>query len=265
MIVLTKGEYLGSVHSTTSAEGVLIGITEYQEDQILSPMHYHENPHLSFVLKGNMCVKRKKLTGSDQAMESSSFMRSGEVHQNSIHSTHCKNMNLELELDFFKRYSITEDRINLGLLKDQPGTALLMVRLYRELLIADEHLSDSLHMLLLGAAARWRNNLLQFPSWVNTVRELLNDRWYDQVTLNEIALAAGVHPVTVCKYFTRYFGMGFGEYRRQLKVERAIHLIAAGNIPLTEIGYTCGFFDQSHFVRAFKDFTAMLPKDFRKA
>ncbi|NRF37524.1 helix-turn-helix transcriptional regulator [Pedobacter sp. LMG 31643] len=50
-------------------------------------------------------------------------------------------------------------------------------------------------------------------------------------------MSAGVHPVTVSKYFNRYFGMGFGKYRRQLKVERAIHLIATGNVSLTEVGY----------------------------
>ncbi|RYG45071.1 MAG: AraC family transcriptional regulator [Chitinophagaceae bacterium] len=173
-------------------------------------------------------------------------------------------MNLELEPDFFSGYGISEGEINLGLHADQPGTALLMVRLYRELSVADEHLTDSVHMLLLTASALWKKDTLLFPSWVTTARELLNDKWNDPVTLNELAAAASVHPVTVSKYFTRYFGTSFGEYRRRLKIERAIQLISSGNFPLTEVGYACGFFDQSHFIRAFKDCTTMLPKDFRK-
>ncbi|MXV16636.1 helix-turn-helix domain-containing protein [Hufsiella ginkgonis] len=173
-------------------------------------------------------------------------------------------MNLELEPEFFDRYGVRENDVAPKLLKDRPGAVLLMVRLYKELSLADEHTADSVHLLLLDAASGWKTDILYFPPWVNTVRELLNDRWNDQVTLNEIAIAAGVHPVTVSKYFTRYFGVGFGEYRRKLKVERAIQMISTGHIPLTEVSYACGFFDQSHFIRAFKDFTAMRPTDFRK-
>lgn len=265
MLVLNKGEYLGYVHSSTSTGGVLIGITEYQAEQVMSPMHYHENPHLSFVIKGVMGVRRKDHSCSDQTIESISFMRSGEIHQNSIHSDRCKNMNLELEPDFFTKYGVVEDDINLGIQANRPATALLMVRLYKELLTADEHLADSVHISLLAASAGWKKDTLQFPSWVNIVKELLNDKWNQPVNLDELASAAGVHPVTVSRYFTRYFGTSFGEYRRRIKVERAIQLISEGNIPLTELSYACGFFDQSHFIRAFKDFTSMLPKDFRKA
>jgi len=265
MLVLNKGAYLGSVRSTTSTGGVLIGITEYQAELVMSPMHYHENPHLSFVLKGSMGVRRKDHSCSNQKLESVSFMRSGEVHQNSVQSELCKNMNLELEPEFFTKYGLTEDAIHSGIPTDHPGAALLMVRLYHELLVSDEHLADSVHMLLLAASSFWKKDTLQFPSWVNKVRELLNDNWNKPVTLNELASVAGVHPVTVSRHFTRYFGANFGEYRRRMKVQRAIHLISAGNVSLTDVGYACGFFDQSHFIRAFKDFTSMLPKDFRKA
>lgn len=28
---------------------------------------------------------------------------------------------------------------------------------------------------------------------------------------------------------------------------------------LTEVGYACGFYDQAHFIRVFKEFSAMTP------
>lgn len=262
MLVLTTGEYLGSVSSTTSAGGVLIGITQYHGASGLSPEHYHENPHLSFVLKGTMCVKRKDASGLKA--EQCSYMRAGEVHQNAVHSTHCKNMNLELEPGFFTRYDITESDITPGSISDHPGSTLLMVRLYRELSIQDDLFEDSLHALLLGATREWKISAGNTPpAWVKTARELLHDQWNEKVCLQQIAQMANVHPVTISKYFTRYFGATFGEYRRKLKIGRAVSLLTSTCMPLTEVSYACGFFDQSHFTRAFKDHTSLLPKDLR--
>jgi AraC family transcriptional regulator len=265
MLVLTRGEYFGSVSSSTSADGVLIGITEYQGVSGLCPEHYHENPHLSFVLKGTMFVKRKELYGSDPKAEQISYMHAGQVHQNAANSARCKNMNLELEPDFFSRYNITESEITPAIICGHPGSVLLMVRLYKELSIRDDLFNDSIHMLLLGATAEWKSSTCNTPpSWVKIARELLQDQWNEPVSLQQIASTANVHPVTVSKYFVRYFGTTFGEYRRKLKIERAVSLLTGTCMPLTEVGYACGFFDQSHFTRAFKDHTAWLPKDLRR-
>lgn len=265
MLVLTRGEYFGSVNSTASAKGVLIGITEYHGTSELGPAHYHENPHLSFVLKGRMCVKKKDASGSGPKVEPFSYMRAGEVHQNAVHSAHCRNMNLELEPDFFTRYDIRETEITPRIVLDQPGSAILMVRLYKELSIADDLFEDSIHMLLLGATGEWKNSARSTPpSWVRTARELLHDQWNGPVGLQQIAQATNVHPVTISKCFARYFGATFGEYRRKLKIEKAVSLLTSTSMPLTEIGYACGFFDQSHFIKAFKAHTTLLPKELRR-
>ncbi|SDF75353.1 AraC-type DNA-binding protein [Mucilaginibacter pineti] len=265
MLALTKGNYLGAVHGKVAANGVLIGLTEYSGDLNYSPMHYHENPHLSFVLNGTMSVRRKGLSGTSQALEACSFMRAGEAHQNFLHSTKGKNINLELEPDFFRSYGLNESQLTPQTVKDHPGTSVLMLRLYKELMIGDESLNDSIHMLLLSIANDWKSdNTDAAPLWVNMVRELLHDNWNKAISLNDIALAANVHPVTVSKYFTRYFGTTFGEYRRKLKVERAAVMIGSSTLTLTEISYACGFFDQSHFIRAFKSSTHLLPLELRK-
>ncbi|WP_420477497.1 helix-turn-helix transcriptional regulator, partial [Noviherbaspirillum sp. ST9] len=153
-------------------------------------------------------------------------------------------MNLELEPGFFDKYGLSPTAIS-PLAFSRPGSVLLMVLLYRELRHRDENFSDSIHMLLLDAVAGWKQSDRQLmPSWVNTIDELLRDKWNAPVSLRELAGAVDVHPVTISKYFARYFGCSLGEYRRKLKVERAIALISSTNQSLTEIGYACGFFDQ---------------------
>ncbi|SDE64532.1 AraC family transcriptional regulator [Mucilaginibacter pineti] len=264
MLALTKGKYLGAVSRNVAANGVLIGMTEYQAGHDFSPMHYHENPHLSLVLKGTMSVRRKGFGETVQAVESCSFMRAGEVHQNFLHSAYGRNMNLELEPEFFRTYDINESQVTPQLVKDHPESTLLMLRLYKELMIGDDSLSDQVHIMLLSLADDWQHSSRsQAPHWVGQVRELLHDNWNKTVTLLDMAQAANVHPVTVSRYFTRYFGTGFGAYRRKLKVERAAAMISSSGRSLTEVSFACGFYDQSHFIRAFKSLTHMLPYELR--
>ncbi len=62
-----------------------------------------------------------------------------------------------------------------------------------------------------------------------------------------MATIIGVHPVTISKYFPRYFSCTLGEYMRKLKIEKSLSLIKSPGNSLTNVAYACGFFDQSHF------------------
>jgi len=264
MLALSKGKYVGSIRNTVAAKGALVSITEYVENQGVSPMHYHENPHLSFVLRGAMCVKRKHAITSSEEIEHFSFMRSGEMHQTSLQGDYGKNVNLELTPEFFATYGITESEIIPNHVTDHPGSALMMVRLYKEVMLMDQGLTDSIHILLLNTVRTWKEPSSKVsPSWVKNAHELLNDRWNEPVDLSQISKATGVHPVTISKYFSRYFGATLGEYRRKLKIAKAVSMMKSSR-SLTEISHECGFFDQSHFIKAFKETTAMLPAEYRR-
>lgn len=102
------------------------------------------------------------------------------------------------------------------------------------------------------------------PGWVNIIHELLQDRWNEQVTLQELSFAANVHPITISKHFPKYFSCILGEYMRKLKIEKALTLIKSTSFDLTVIALTCGFADQSHFIRTFKQITGFLPRQFQK-
>jgi AraC family transcriptional regulator len=87
----------------------------------------------------------------------------------------------------------------------------------------------------------------------------MNDCWDEEMKLDDLAEVAGVHRVTVSKAFGKYFGCSFGEYRRRLRIERSFPMIRAKK-SLTDVALDCGFFDQSHFTRTFKNLTGFSPK-----
>jgi AraC family transcriptional regulator len=102
------------------------------------------------------------------------------------------------------------------------------------------------------------------PDWVPKLRDILHDHWQELPTLHELAKLINVHPVTISKFFPRYFHCTLGAYIRKLKVQKALALLQQPGRSLTDIAYTCGFFDQSHFIRTFKWETGFLPKAYKK-
>ena len=132
------------------------------------------------------------------------------------------------------------------------------------MLAADEFSDSSVKMLLLNLVCDARQDKKDEPRWVGAVRELMNDKWNEPLTLGDLSVAGAVHPVTVSKFFPKYFACTFGEYMRRLKIESSLRLIKDSPRSLTEIAYECGFYDQSHFTRTFKMLTGFLPNSYAK-
>jgi AraC family transcriptional regulator len=119
-------------------------------------------------------------------------------------------------------------------------------------------------MLFLDLLSKAERLLSRMPLWVSTIADLLHTRCTEQVSLGELAEASGAHPVTVCRYFHKYFGCTLSEYMRMLKIERVFTLMNIKAFTLTQILYACGFAGQSHFTCTFKQFSGLLPKKYRQ-
>ena len=102
------------------------------------------------------------------------------------------------------------------------------------------------------------------PGWVRPVARLLEEHAHTPVGLADIAAGCGTHPVTISRQFRRYFGCSLGEYRRRLMIRRSLPLISESAITLSTVAFTCGFADQSHFLRAFRGATRFRPGKYRQ-
>jgi len=262
-VSLNKGQYTGEIVEIQYLNGLTVGSTSYSAEAHISPLHYHQNPHVSFLLKGGHVEKRTK--GLFERLPGDIlFCHGGEPHQFITQKFPSKNVNLELDYEFLKENNISEANLNEAVTKN-PDAKFLMLKMYKELIFNDNFSETTIQILLLGlinsADALANQNK---PKWVSVLFEVLNDRWSEQLTLNEISKLLYVHPVTISKYFSKYFACTFGEYMRKLKINKSIGLIRNQNKPLTDIAFECGFADQSHFIRTFKEITGWLPKKFQK-
>jgi AraC family transcriptional regulator len=262
MIGLDKGEYSGKVIDIARNDGLIADVTSYFRDDDTDFAHYHENPHISFILEGGNLEKRRNGEFERHPGEIM-FFRSGETHQSITKIFPARNINLEIEQSFLSANSIDESAIDFSI-KKNPSAKFIMLKVYKELLVEDEFSESSMKMLFLNLICSAPKTTRRPPGWVKTISELLNDRWNENLTLNDLANAANVHPVTISKYFPKYFSCTLGEYLRKLKIDKSLRLIKASSLSLTEIAHECGFYDQSHFTKIFKQFTGFLPNQYEK-
>lgn len=258
MMKLQEGEYLG-VNRPYASQAALRFIDTAYHQKVFNGWHAHDKAHLTLVLNGGNREMRKN---SDQPLVTGQvvFYHSGELHRNDHTVFPSRNLNLEIDNYFFEHYEIQEQQLNQALTSGRI-TSLEITRLFNETVLTGPASADSQHLLLLSFLQRAERDT---PVWLFRLQELLHDRWDQWPSLAELSAEAGVHPVTLSKYFHRFFGCTLSVYLRKLKAAHGLALIRSGKFSLSEICHACGFADQSHFIRSFKDATGMLPKKFEK-
>lgn len=263
MIVLNKGEYTGEVIHRLHIDGSTITNTHYSTRENNPEWHYHENLHICFVFEGGKAETKHQTTYSKKE-GSLFFYQAEERHRWISPALVSKSANIEIERSFLKKYDLTEQDIKEAIETNVSAKALIL-KMQKELLFLDAHNYLHLQMLLLELVSKQkRSTNKSLPRWVILLKQLLHDTWNEVLSLQEIAVLVGAHPVTISKNFRKYFQCTLGTYQRRLKIEKSIDLIKNSESSLSEIAFYCGFTDQSHFIRNFKELTGFLPRDYRK-
>lgn len=83
------------------------------------------------------------------------------------------------------------------------------------------------------------------------------------ITVEELASEAGMSPSHFSRVFKETVGSTPMQYVTAYRVEQAIKMMQAPDLPLGEIAFACGFSDQAHFSRIFKKVTGQTPRQYR--
>lgn len=149
-----------------------------------------------------------------------------------------------------------------------PKTAQLMRQLYRESIEPDPYSALAATSLLLSIQDELAlvpdNNELRPPGWLRRVHDKLNTQESKLPSLEELAVAANVHPMHLTRVFRRFYGCSVGQFQRDLRLDRCSRLLKTTSLSIGEIAMTAGFCDQAHFIRAFRAKHGCTPRQFRE-
>lgn len=93
--------------------------------------------------------------------------------------------------------------------------------------------------------------------------QFLVDNCCEKQDFNKIAAELNMSYATYLRYFKQICGKTPSQYITQCRINHAKKLLKFTDRTIVEIAVECGFFDSSHFVKVFKQFTGLNPKQFR--
>ncbi|MER5810742.1 AraC family transcriptional regulator [Streptomyces sp. NPDC002033] len=124
---------------------------------------------------------------------------------------------------------------------EQPGDEL---EAESRLALVSERLRDHLRRSV-GERGRVRDT-----GTAHRLRDLLDERYVDGVSLQEASSALHAHPAHLVRVFSGAFGMAPHQYLTSRRVDLARKLLLTG-MPARTVAGAAGFYDQSHLTRHF--------------
>lgn len=109
-----------------------------------------------------------------------------------------------------------------------------------------------------------RHDVPHSPAWLRMTVEYLHAHALENIRLDDVATAAGVHSAHLSRVFRKHYRCSVGQYVRSLRIDLAARELAASHRPIAEIAADFGFADQSHFSRVFAKLTGLTPGRYRK-
>jgi AraC family transcriptional regulator len=116
---------------------------------------------------------------------------------------------------------------------------------------------------LVQLARRHDNVTTAEPAWSAEAAALIKQRADTPISLSTVASAVGVHRATLAATFRKFRNMSVGESIRQERVRLVTRALLVTKMPLCEIAIQCGFYDQAHMGRVFRNIIGVSPGAYR--
>ena len=101
------------------------------------------------------------------------------------------------------------------------------------------------------------------PFKLKQILELINDSLSEEISLLELAKFLNLSQFHFCREFKKSVGVTPHHYIMQQRVKMAKRVLKQQDASIAEVAVECGFSNQSHLGRVFKQHTGTTPRRFR--
>lgn len=267
MNLLRNGIFFGETNKTIPLNGVTLTNANTAHAQKNIDWHYRENAYFTFILQGGLIEGTETETYNCLA-GSLLFHNPKEPHYKIKPTGNTKCFHIELGNKYLEGFRFDKsDRRGIFSIEN-PDIKFLFYKAFTATKFLDDAASLSIEMLLfeiLGQTMRFNETERKMkPFWVKKLKGILHDSYAEKLSVEALSAELKIHPFHLSRDFRKHFHCTFSEYLRKVRVEKALSLLPNKNLSLTEIAFECGFADQSHFLRCFKQINKTNPSSYRK-
>lgn len=262
--IIPVGEYLGNTANRTAVRGLLLTESTYEKGAAFPP-HTHEGAFFYLVLSG-ACTERFRDEERTDSSHSLVFHGPGQTHQ-----TRWPSSGRCLHLGFTSaRWNQIEESapgIEVHSAASRGLPSVIARRLYEEFRSGDAFSPlaiEGLALEIVAEVGRGSSKPRPGSKLLARAMEILDSRLSEEWSLWDVAAEVGCAPSYLARVFRSETGATMGAYVRKRRVEWACRAIRTRDLPLGMIAQQAGFYDQSHFTRAFKAVTGISPSAYRR-
>ncbi|WP_195988538.1 AraC family transcriptional regulator [Clostridium sp. D53t1_180928_C8] len=99
---------------------------------------------------------------------------------------------------------------------------------------------------------------------LKTVLTLLEEKFSEPLTLEDLSKSVGMTPKYFCRFFHQMTNKTPIEYLNYYRIDVACELMLTKDICITDVALDCGFNDVSYFIKTFKKYKGITPKQYIK-
>lgn len=264
---LAHGQFFGRRRRSREGRGFLVTESSYESSTKL-PVHAHRRAHLCFVVAGRY---------TEHMLDGDAERRSGDLifyppGADHAETHHRSGRHLLVELDEKLHERIGSSHLpptteGSERVRTCPARARWTAgRLLREVARTDRSAPmaiEGLVLQLVAEVARARAEE-ERPEWIDRARETLRRQIESPPGPDELARRLGISDRRLEEGLRRWQETTLPALVRELRVEVAAERLTASDAPLAQIALAAGYYDQSHFTRAFREATGMTPGVYRR-
>jgi len=118
---------------------------------------------------------------------------------------------------------------------------------------------------LMAQANHVNYGAFQYYSRLQRVKEHVDEYYSEEISLEKAAGIAATEKTYFSTFFRQKVGITFTDWLRRLRVAKAIEILKTRNQSICDIAFEVGFGDLRSFERAFKRYTNLTAREFKKS
>ena len=100
---------------------------------------------------------------------------------------------------------------------------------------------------------------------VKRLQAYISENYYNNIKLEHLAKIAGMNEKYFCRYFRSMTERTPIDYLNYYRIECACEMLSTKDISVKEVAISCGFNDESYFIKTFSKYKGITPKQFMKS